>query len=142
MFPLQELSFFSTSSMCLNTYSSHSLFYTVQLQIQRTDKEHTSIMEGKREKTYTRLTRCRWCVEGDLRAVGAEHRVPAASDPEGVQAVRLQVTHHSAGAIHPVCSPPDPTVLTILLGRGLARAPESGEKEYYSQVILIFPHPK
>lgn len=75
-------------------------------------------------------------MEGDLRAVGAEHGVPAASDPEGVQAVRLQVTHNSAGTIHPVCSPPDPTVLTVLLGRGLARAPESGEKEDY----LIFTH--
>lgn len=86
-----------------------------------------------------RLTRCRWCVEGDLRAVGAEQGVPAASDPEGVQAVRFQVTHHSAGTINPVCSPPDPTVLTVLLGRGLARAAESGEKGVYSQVIYIFP---
>lgn len=68
-------------------------------------------------------------MEADLRAVGAEHGVPAASDPEGIQAAGLQVTHHSAGTIHPVCSPPDPTVLTVLLGRGLARAPESGEKE-------------
>lgn len=76
------------------------------------------------------LTRCRWCVEVDLRAVGAEHGVPAASDPEGVQTVRFQVRHHSARTIHPVCSPPDAAVLTVLLGRGLARAPESGEKDH------------
>lgn len=62
-----------------------------------------------------RRTRSRWCVEGDLRAVGAEHRVPAASNSEGVQAVRVQIKHHSAGAVHPVCSLPDPTVLTVLL---------------------------
>lgn len=68
-------------------------------------------------------------MEGDLRAVGAEHGVPAASDPEGVQAVRLQITHHSAGTIHPVCGPPDPTVLTVLLRRGLARSTKSGEKK-------------
>lgn len=67
-------------------------------------------------------------MERDLRAVGAEHGVPAASDPEGVQAVGVQVTHHSAGTVHPVCSPPDPTVLTILLGRGLAWASESGKE--------------
>lgn len=72
-----------------------------------------------------RLTRCRWRVEGDLGAVRTEHGVPAASDSEGVQAVRVQVTHHSAGPINPVSSPPDPTVLTILLGWRLARAPES-----------------
>lgn len=76
-----------------------------------------------------RLTRCRWCVEGDLGTVGAEHGVPAASDPEGVQAVRVQVTHHSAGAVHPVRHPPDTTVLAVLLGRGLARASDSGEKD-------------
>lgn len=72
-------------------------------------------------------------MEGDLRAVGAEHGVPAASDPEGVQAVRVQVTHHSAGTVHLVCSPPAPTVLTVLLGRGLVRAPESGERSVHSK---------
>lgn len=65
-------------------------------------------------------------MEGDLRAVGAEHGVPAASDPEGIQAVRVQVTHHSAGTVHPFCSPPDAAVLAVLLGRGLARASDSG----------------
>lgn len=35
------------------------------------------------------LTGCRWCVEGDLRAVGAEHGVPAASNSEGIQTVRV-----------------------------------------------------
>ena len=75
------------------------------------------------------LTRCWWCVEGDLRAVRAEHGIPARSDPEGVQAVRLQVRYNSAGTEHPFCSPPDTTVLTVLLGRGLARAPKSGEKQ-------------
>lgn len=76
-------------------------------------------------------------MEGDLRAVGTEHRVPAASDPEGVQAVRVQVAHHSAGPVNPVCRPPDPTVLTILLGWGPAWAAKSVEKEGYSQVTLI-----
>lgn len=67
-------------------------------------------------------------MEGDLGAVRAEHGVPAASNSKGVQAVRVQIKHHSAGTIHPVRSPPDPTVLTILMGWGLARAPKSGEK--------------
>lgn len=76
-------------------------------------------------------------MEGDLRAVGAEHGVPAASDSEGIQAVRVQVTHHSAGTVNPVCSPPDPAVFTVLLGWGLARASESAEKQYYGKDLSI-----
>ena len=67
-------------------------------------------------------------MEGDLGAVRAKHGIPAAFDSKGVQAVRVQVIHNSTGSIHPVCSPPDATVLTILLGRGLAWASESGER--------------
>lgn len=78
-----------------------------------------------------RLTGCRWRVEGDLRTVGAEHGVPAASYSEGVQTVRLQVTHHGAGAVHSVCGPPDTIVLTVFLGWGLAWASKSGEKLYF-----------
>lgn len=59
-------------------------------------------------------------MEGDLRAVRAEHGVPAASHPEGVQAVGVQVAHDRAGSVHPVCSPPQAAVLTILLGWGVA----------------------
>ena len=87
--------------------------------------------------TSQSLTGCRWCVEGDLRAVGAEQGVPAAADPEGVQAVGLQVAHNTAGTIHPVCRPPDAAVLAVLLGRGLARASESGEEEK-SQVLHLY----
>lgn len=53
-------------------------------------------------------------MEGNLGAVGAEHGVPAASHPEGVKAVGVQVTQDSAGPVHPVCSPPDPAVLPVL----------------------------
>lgn len=77
-------------------------------------------------------------MEGDLGAVGAEHGVPAASHSERVQAVRLQVTHHSAGSVHPVCGPPDPTVLTVLLGWGLTRAPKPGEKVLLNSSDLNF----
>lgn len=55
-------------------------------------------------------------MEHDLRAVGTEHGVPAGSNPEGVQTVGLQVTHNSAGTIHPICGPPDTAVLTVLTG--------------------------
>lgn len=61
------------------------------------------------------LTGCRWCVEGDLRAVGAEHGAPAASNSEGIQTVGVQVAHHCAGPVYPLCGPPAPTVLPILL---------------------------
>lgn len=71
-------------------------------------------------------------MEGDLRAVGAEHGVSAASDPERVQAVRLQVTHYSAGTIHPVCGSPDPTVLTVLLSWRPARSTKSRGKKTWS----------
>lgn len=68
-------------------------------------------------------------MEADLGAVGAEHRVPAAADPERVHAVGLQVTHHGAGTIHRLGGPPHAAVLVILLGGGLSRSGESGEKE-------------
>lgn len=89
---------------------------------------------------HLRLTGCRWRVEGDLRTVGAEHGVPAASYSEGVQTVRLQVTHHGAGAVHSVCGPPDTIVLTIFLGWGLAWASKSGEKLYFSFKYLQLIH--
>lgn len=60
-------------------------------------------------------------MEGDLGAVRAEHGVPAASHPEGVQAVGVQVAHHGAGPVHPVRGPPHPAVLPVLLGRRLAQ---------------------
>lgn len=48
----------------------------------------------------------RWCVEGDLWAVGAVEGVAAAADSERVEAVGLQITHHCARAVHPVCEAP------------------------------------
>ena len=70
-------------------------------------------------------------MEGDLRAVGAVHGVTAAPDPEGVQAVGLQVTDHGAGSVDPLGGPPGPRVHAVLLrrARGLARAPKPGERE-------------
>ena len=67
-------------------------------------------------------------VEGDLRAVGAVHGATAAPDPEGVQAVGLQVTDYGAGAVDPLGGPPGPRVHTVLLRRGwgLAPAPKPG----------------
>lgn len=112
----------------LQLLPSYSLFYLCPTKDSGQTRAHTPIT-WKKVTMRPRLTRCRWCVEGDLRAVGTEHGVPAASDPEGVQAVRVQVTHHSAGPVNPVCSPPDPTVLTILLGRRLARTSKSGKKK-------------
>lgn len=87
-----------------------------------------------------RLTGCRWRVEGDLRTVGAEHGVPAASYSEGVQTVRLQVTNHGAGAVHSVCGPPDTIVLTVFLGWGLTWASKSGEKLYFFLQVSV-AHP-
>lgn len=81
------------------------------------------------------LTRCRWCVEGDLGAVRAKHGVPAASHPEGVQAVGVQVAHDGAGSVHPVCGPPQPAVFAVLLGRGLAQ-PEVRAQSAHSSFSL------
>lgn len=72
-------------------------------------------------------------MEGDLGAVGAEHGVPAAPDPEGVQAAGVQVAHHRAGAVHPLRGPPHAAVLAVLLGRGLAGAPEPGREEHHPE---------
>lgn len=81
------------------------------------------------------LTGCRWRVEGDLGAVWAKHGVPAASHPEGVQAVGVQVAHNGAGSKHPVRGPPQPAVLAVLLGRGLAQPEVRGQ----STVITLYP---
>lgn len=76
------------------------------------------------------LTRCRWCVEGDLWAVGAEHGVPAAPNSEGVKTLRVQVTHDCAGPVNPLCSPPAPAVLPILLWWGQVAPPKSGNRDH------------
>lgn len=78
------------------------------------------------------LTWSRWCVEGDLRTVRTEHGVSAASNSEGVQGVRLQVMHYGVASIHPVRGPPEPTVFSILLRWGLARAYKSGHTSIIS----------
>lgn len=64
-------------------------------------------------------------MECDLGAVGAIQGVPAASNPERIQAVRLQVTHRGAGTMNAVSRPPDLAVFTVLSGRGLAWVSES-----------------
>lgn len=79
-------------------------------------------------------------MEGDLGAVGAVHGVPTAPDSEGVQGVGVQVTHDSAGTVHSVRSPPHATVLAILLGRGLAGASESGDKDN-KPIAVCLRHP-
>lgn len=83
------------------------------------------------------LTRCRWCVEGDLGAVGAEHGVPAAPNSKGVQTLRVQVTHHRAGPVNPLCSPPAPAVLPILC-RGQVVPPKSGNRDH-NQTLWSVP---
>lgn len=81
------------------------------------------------------LTGCRWRVEGDLGAVRAEHGVPAASHPEGVQAVGVQVAHDGAGSVHPVRGPPQPAVLAVLLGRGLAQPEVRGQSTVSTPIL-------
>lgn len=84
-------------------------------------KKKKKLLSRKPVRVQFGLTRCRRRVEGDLGAVRAEHGVPAASHPEGVQAVGVQVAHDGAGSVHSVRGPPQPAVLTVLLGRGLAQ---------------------
>lgn len=74
-------------------------------------------------------------MKGHFRAVGTEHGVPAASNSEGVQGVRLQVIHYSVASIYSVRRPPEPTVFSVLLRRGLARAYKSG----HSSIIYELP---
>lgn len=75
-------------------------------------------------------------MEGDLGAVRAEHGVPAASHPEGVQAVGVQVADHGAGSVHPVRGPPHPAVLPVLLGRRLAQPEVRGQSTVITLLSL------
>lgn len=54
-------------------------------------------------------------MEGDFWAVGAVEGVAAAADSERVETVGLQITHHCARAVHPVCEAPVAGTLLILL---------------------------
>lgn len=103
---------------------------TVQHELIHSDnnpKIKMKLWKRGQEEVQCGLTGCRWRVEGDLGAVRAKHGVPAASHPEGVQAVGVQVAHDGAGSKHPVRGPPQPAVLAILLGRGLAQPEVRGQ---------------
>lgn len=110
-----ELGIFSD----INTLSKPSIY-----QISDTGISATLLQSNHPPPTRVLiLTRGRRCVEGDLGAVGAVQGVATAPDSEGVEAVGLQLRDHGAVAVHPVCGPPKPAVLTVFLGGGLARCP-------------------
>lgn len=75
-------------------------------------------------------------MEGDLWAVGAEHGVPAAPNPEGVQTLRVQVAHHCAGPVKSLGSPPAPAVLPVHLGWGQVAPPKSGKRGHTHNTVI------
>lgn len=84
------------------------------------------------------LTGCGRCMECDLRAVRAEHGVPAGAHPEGVQAVGIQAGNGGAGSVDALHRLPD-AILDIILGRGPPRPTQSEHRECLAIRCALMP---